>query len=250
MTTSPKASETTAITPFRVDIPQADLDDLHGPTGPHPLRRPAADRRLGPGHPRLATCRAWSRPGGPSFDWRAQEARLNAYPGFRTEIDGQTIHFLHVRSRHADATPLLLVHTYPGSFADFLDVIDLLVDPEAHGGSRRRRLPPGHPEPARDGLQHPAGRRRLDHGALRPSLRHADAPARLRRVRGARLRRRGDGVPRAGHARPRRLPRRARAAAVLVPVGRPDRVRADVSRTTTRRWSSPAGSSRSTGTPT
>ena len=60
---------------------------------------------------------------------------MNAYPGFRTEIDGQTIHFLHVRSRHADATPLLLVHTYPGSFADFLDVIDLLVDPEAHGGS-------------------------------------------------------------------------------------------------------------------
>ena len=70
-----------------------------------------------------------------SFDWRAQEARMNAYPGFRTEIDGQTIHFLHVRSRHAEATPLLLVHTYPGSFADFLDVIDLLVDPEAHGGS-------------------------------------------------------------------------------------------------------------------
>ena len=70
-----------------------------------------------------------------SFDWRTQETRMNAYPGFRTEIDGQTIHFLHIRSRHAGATPLLLVHTYPGSFVDFLDVIDPLVDPEAHGGS-------------------------------------------------------------------------------------------------------------------
>jgi len=70
-----------------------------------------------------------------TFDWRAKEARLNAYPGFRTEIDGQTIHFLHVRSRYAHATPLLLVHTYPGSVADFLDLIDLLVDPEARGGS-------------------------------------------------------------------------------------------------------------------
>jgi len=133
MTTSPKASET-AITPFRVDIPQADLDDL--------MERLARTRYAD----QLPTD-GWAQ-GTPvsylqtmvetwrtSFDWRTQETRMNAYPGFRTEIDGQTIHFLHIRSRHAGATPLLLVHTYPGSFVDFLDVIDPLVDPEAHGGS-------------------------------------------------------------------------------------------------------------------
>ena len=70
-----------------------------------------------------------------SFDWRTQEARMNAYPGFRTEIDGQTIHFLHVRSRHAGGHPAAAGAHLPGSFADFLDVIDPLVDPEAHGGS-------------------------------------------------------------------------------------------------------------------
>ncbi|WP_318657408.1 epoxide hydrolase family protein [Cellulosimicrobium composti] len=69
-----------------------------------------------------------------TFDWRAVEDRVNAYPGFRTEIDGQPIHYLHVRSQHEDATPLLLAHTYPGSILDFLDMIDPLVDPVAHGG--------------------------------------------------------------------------------------------------------------------
>jgi pimeloyl-ACP methyl ester carboxylesterase len=134
MTTTPKASQTTAITPFRVDIAQADLDDL--------LQRLArtryADQLPGDGWAQgapVSYLRTMVETWRTAFDWRAQEARLNAYPGFRTEIDGQTIHFLHVRSRHADATPLLLVHTYPGSFADFLEVIDLLVDPEAHGGS-------------------------------------------------------------------------------------------------------------------
>ncbi|GEN81093.1 epoxide hydrolase family protein [Actinotalea fermentans] len=69
-----------------------------------------------------------------AFDWRAQEARMNAVPNFLTEIDGQAVHFVHVRSRHEDATPLLLLHTYPGSFAEFLDMIGPLTDPEAHGG--------------------------------------------------------------------------------------------------------------------
>ncbi len=60
---------------------------------------------------------------------------MNEFPHFLTEIDGQTVHFLHVRSQHEDATPIVLTHTYPGSFVDFLDVIGLLTDPEAHGGS-------------------------------------------------------------------------------------------------------------------
>ncbi len=68
------------------------------------------------------------------LDWRAVEDRLNAYDNFVTDVDGQRIHFLHVRSQHAEATPLLLAHTYPGSVLDFVDMIEPLVDPEAHGG--------------------------------------------------------------------------------------------------------------------
>jgi pimeloyl-ACP methyl ester carboxylesterase len=68
------------------------------------------------------------------YDWRAQEARLNELAHFRTRIDGQSIHFIHAPSRHADAFPLLLMHGWPGSVVEFLDVIPRLVDPEAHGG--------------------------------------------------------------------------------------------------------------------
>ena len=68
------------------------------------------------------------------YDWRAQEARLNELDHFRTRIDGQSIHFVHARSEHADALPLLLIHGWPGSIVEFLDVIPRLTDPEAHGG--------------------------------------------------------------------------------------------------------------------
>jgi len=68
------------------------------------------------------------------YDWRAQEAQLNELDHFRTSIDGQQIHFVHARSRHADALPLLIVHGWPGSVVEFLDVIPRLTDPEAHGG--------------------------------------------------------------------------------------------------------------------
>ncbi|WP_407320053.1 epoxide hydrolase [Isoptericola halotolerans] len=120
------------IRPFAVEVPQPDLDDLHE----------RLDRtRFAPAAPgdswEYGTPESYLRDmveRWKDFDWRAVEARLAAYPGFRTEIDGQPIHFLHVRSPHADATPLLLAHTYPGSVLDFLDMIDPLVDPVAHGG--------------------------------------------------------------------------------------------------------------------
>ena len=83
-----------------------------------------------------------------TYDWRAQEARLNELAHFRTAIDGQSIHFVHARSPHADALPLLLTHGWPGSIVEFLDVIPRLTDPEAHGGApptrstwSRRRCP-------------------------------------------------------------------------------------------------------------
>lgn len=123
---------TEQITPFVIDVPQADLDDL----------RDRLERtRFAPAVPGDSwdhgTPESWLRDmveRWKSFDWRAVEARLNAHDGFVTEIEGQRIHFLHVRSKHEDATPLLLAHTYPGSVIDFLDVIGPLVDPEAHGG--------------------------------------------------------------------------------------------------------------------
>lgn len=130
---APNVSAMNQITPFVIDIAQTDLDDL----------RDRLDRtRFAPAVP--GDSWAYGTPESylrdmverwKDFDWRAVEARLNAYDGFVTEVDGQRIHFLHVRSKHADATPLLLAHTYPGSQLDFLDMIEPLVDPEAHGGT-------------------------------------------------------------------------------------------------------------------
>jgi pimeloyl-ACP methyl ester carboxylesterase len=121
------------IEPFRIQIDDAVLDDL---------RRRLAQTRL----PDQIEGTGWEY-GLPSdylrelvaywrdrYDWRAQEARLNELPQFRTRIDGQSIHFVHARSPHAGALPLLLVHGWPGSVVEFQDVIPRLARPEAHGG--------------------------------------------------------------------------------------------------------------------
>ncbi|MDX6741626.1 epoxide hydrolase [Actinocorallia sp. A-T 12471] len=118
---------------FRIEIPQEDLDDLH--------RRLAATRWPDElpgvgwtrGHP-LEPLRELAAHWADDFDWRAAEDRLNAHPQFLTEIDGATVHFLHVRSPEPDAVPLILTHGWPGSVAEFLDVIGPLTDPRAHGG--------------------------------------------------------------------------------------------------------------------
>jgi pimeloyl-ACP methyl ester carboxylesterase len=117
----------TDIRPFRIDIPQSDLDDL----------RARLERTRSPGP---ETAEGWSQ--GPplkdlhelvtywseQYDWRAQEAELNRYPQFTTTIDGQTIHFLHVRSSDPDALPLILTHGWPGTFVEYLGVIEHLTD--------------------------------------------------------------------------------------------------------------------------
>jgi pimeloyl-ACP methyl ester carboxylesterase len=118
---------------FTIDIPQPALDDLQERLARTRFAAewPGADWTQGTPVAYLQTMvERWRT----EFDWRAHEARMNAFPHFRTAIDGQTFHFMHVRSPHAQATPLLLTHTYPGSFADFLDVIGPLTDPTAHGG--------------------------------------------------------------------------------------------------------------------
>ena len=123
----------TEIRPFTVEIPQADLDDLQAR-----LER----TRFAPAAPgdswEYGTPESYLREmvdhWKTGFDWRAQEDRMNAYPNFQTEIDGQTIHFVHARSAEPGARALVLTHTYPGSFAEFLDLIGPLTDPVAHGG--------------------------------------------------------------------------------------------------------------------
>ncbi|MFC5815453.1 epoxide hydrolase family protein [Nonomuraea harbinensis] len=111
------------IRPFRIEIPQADLDDLRARLS---LTRfadeiPGADQ--GVPVSRVQQLVSYWRDG---FDWRAVEARLNAHPQFVTEIDGQDIHFVHVRSDNPDALPLILTHGWPGSFAEYLDAVEPL----------------------------------------------------------------------------------------------------------------------------
>ncbi|WP_236796424.1 epoxide hydrolase family protein [Amycolatopsis sp. GM8] len=112
----------TNIKPFRIDIPQSDLDDLADRLS----RTRFADELPGYGVP-VARVRELVEYWRDHFDWRALEARLNAYPQFTTEIDGQHIHFLHVRSSVPDAFPLILTHGWPGSVVEYLDVIEPLT---------------------------------------------------------------------------------------------------------------------------
>ncbi|MCC5579200.1 epoxide hydrolase [Microtetraspora sp. AC03309] len=126
-------AENSEIRPFRVDIPEADLDDLRDRLAHTRLtgELPGAGWDYGVPVDFVTRLLAYWRTG---YDWRAWEARINAYPQFTTEIDGQNIHFLHVRSPEPDATPLVLTHGWPGSIVEYLDVIGPLTDPRAHGG--------------------------------------------------------------------------------------------------------------------
>src|ERR1700754_1827715 len=124
----------TEIRSFHIEIPEVQLDDLR--------RRIAATRwpskELGPDRSQgvqLATMRELARYWTDEYDWRRCEARLNALPQFTTEIDGLQIHFVHVRSRHENAMPLIMTHGWPGSVVELLDTVGPLTDPTAHGGS-------------------------------------------------------------------------------------------------------------------
>ena len=123
----------TDIRPFRIEVSQAELDDLMDRLARTRLPQPAPGDDWTYGTPN-AYLRDAIEQWRTSFDWRAEEARINAVPHFMTEVDGQPIHFIHVRSPHPDATPLILAHTYPGSSVDYLDLIGPLTDPVAYGG--------------------------------------------------------------------------------------------------------------------
>ncbi|GGS91181.1 hypothetical protein GCM10010156_56860 [Planobispora rosea] len=136
----------TEIRPFRIEIPQTDLDDLQDrlartrwaeelPAGPDEKKE-----QPGPVPPGweygvpVAYVRRLVERWRTGYDWRAWEAKINAHPQFVTEIDGQTVHFLHVRSPESDATPLILTHGWPNTIVEYLDLIGPLTDPRSHGG--------------------------------------------------------------------------------------------------------------------
>jgi pimeloyl-ACP methyl ester carboxylesterase len=127
------ASADATIKPFRINVPQADLDDLRERLDRTRWPDELVNVRWAYGVP-VAEMKDLAGYWRTSYDWRAQESRLNAYPQFTTTIDGQKIHFLHVRSAEPNALPLLLTHGWPGSVAEFLGVIGPLTDPRAHGG--------------------------------------------------------------------------------------------------------------------
>src|SRR5258708_36246448 len=128
------AGDGDSIRPFRIAVPEEQLVDLR--------RRIAATRwpdqetvNDGSQGPQLAKFQEVMRHWGTDYDWRKVEARLNALPMFMTEIDGVDIHFIHVRSKHNDALPLIVTHGWPGSVIEQLKIIDPLTNPTAHGAS-------------------------------------------------------------------------------------------------------------------
>ncbi|MCC6943690.1 MAG: epoxide hydrolase [Thermomicrobiales bacterium] len=128
------AINSTDITPFTIDIPQEAFDDLQRRLRDARLANsvPGSDDRYGTPAAYVEEMLAYWRD---SYDWRAWEARLNRYPQFMTTIDGQSIHFFHIRSQVEGATPLVLLHGWPGSAVEFLEVIEPLIDPVSHGGA-------------------------------------------------------------------------------------------------------------------
>jgi hypothetical protein len=124
----------TAIRPFRVDIPEEALDDLRRRIAATrwPSKELVADRTQGV---QLATLQALARYWATDYDWRKAEAKLNALPQFTTEIDGVDIHFLHIKSPHEDALPLIMTHGWPGSVIELLEAVGPLTDPTTHGGA-------------------------------------------------------------------------------------------------------------------
>ncbi|HEY4790146.1 MAG TPA: epoxide hydrolase [Actinomycetes bacterium] len=128
------ATQDATIRPFRVDIPDEALDDLRRrlALARLPSKELVTDRSQGV---QLATIQELARYWANDYDLRGLEARLNALPQFVTEIDGVDVHFLHIRSPHDDALPLVMTHGWPGSVIEMLDSVGPLTDPTAHGGS-------------------------------------------------------------------------------------------------------------------
>ena len=122
-----------AIRPFRIEVPQAEIDELRRrlQATRWPEKETVKDQSQGV---QLATIQALVRYWGSDYDFRRFEARLNAVPQFMTGIDGLDIHFIHLKSPHDNALPLIITHGWPGSVIEMLNVLGPLADPTAHGG--------------------------------------------------------------------------------------------------------------------
>jgi hypothetical protein len=129
-----RAADPTAIRPFTIEFPEADLEDLRARIAATrwPEKETVDDGSQGV---QLATLQALAHYWATEHDWRKCEAKLNSVPNFITEIDGLDIHFVHVRSEHEDALPVLVCHGWPGSVIEQMKIVDLLTDPTAHGAS-------------------------------------------------------------------------------------------------------------------
>ena len=129
-----QGSDAAAIRPFHVNVPEAQLTELRrrikSTIWPEMETVPDASQGV-----QLATMQNLARYWATEYDWRKVEARLNALPNFVTEIDGLEIHFIHVRSKHKNALPIIVTHGWPGSIVEQLKIIDPLTNPTAHGGS-------------------------------------------------------------------------------------------------------------------
>jgi pimeloyl-ACP methyl ester carboxylesterase len=130
---SEQATDKNAIRPFHVNVPEADVADLRRRLAATrwPDKETVADQSQGV---QLATLQELVRYWGTDYDWRKAEAKLNAFPQFKTTIDGLDIHFIHVRSRHPNALPLIITHGWPGSVFEQIKLIGPLTDPTAFGG--------------------------------------------------------------------------------------------------------------------
>ena len=131
---SSQAAADVSIRPFTVRVPQADVDDLRRRVLAARLPEKETVTDFSQGVP-LETVKKLARYWGTEYDWRKVEARLNEVPNFVTEIDGLEIHFIHVRSKHKNALPVLISHGWPGSIVEQLKLIDPLTNPTAHGGT-------------------------------------------------------------------------------------------------------------------
>ncbi len=129
-----QAADKNAIRPFHVNVPEADLTELRRRINATrwPERETVGDASQGV---QLATVQQLARYWATEYDWRKCEAKLNALPNFITEIDGLDIHFIHVRSKHDNALPLIVTHGWPGSIVEQLKIVDPLTNPTAHGAS-------------------------------------------------------------------------------------------------------------------
>ena len=128
-----QASDKNAIRQFNVNVPEAELTELRRRINATkwPERETVTDASQGV---QLATIQALARYWATDYDWRRIEAKMNALPQFMTEIDGLDIHFIHVRSKHENALPLIVTHGWPGSIIEQMKIIDPLTNPTAHGG--------------------------------------------------------------------------------------------------------------------